>query len=120
MGSVSATYPPSGGSGGGGGGITQLTGDVTAGPGTGSLVATIAAGIVPRTLSAQWLTADGTTKTITHNWGSRKIIVEVLDNSAGYITIWPDATRPTTNTVVLTSSEAPASAWTVLLSEVIN
>src|SRR5579872_4230187 len=32
--------PPNGG--GGGGGITQLTGDVTAGPGTGSKAATLA------------------------------------------------------------------------------
>lgn len=73
-----------------------------------------------RDLTAQWLTADGTTKTITHNWGTRNIRIEVLDNSTSYMTIFPDVSRPTINTVVLTSTEAPASAWTVLLSEVLN
>lgn len=106
--------------GGGGGGITQLTGQVLAGPGSGSQVATIAAGVIPRNLTAQWLAADGTTKTITHSWGTQHIMVETLDNSSSYETVYPDVTRPTINTVVLVSSEAPATAWTVLLAEIFN
>lgn len=47
-------------SGGGGSGITQLTGDVTAGPGSGSQAATIAAGAVTNTKLADM--ADSTLK----------------------------------------------------------
>lgn len=48
-----------GGGGGGGSGITQLTGDVTAGPGSGSQVATIT-----KVLPYPTLTASGTTLTL--------------------------------------------------------
>jgi hypothetical protein len=45
----------------GAGGINQLTGDVTAGPGTGSQAATIAAGAVEMSMIDASGTADGTT-----------------------------------------------------------
>lgn len=88
--------------------------------GTWQVYYTPGGGASGRDLTAQWLTADGTTKTITHNWGTRNVHVEVLDNNSSYITVFPDVTRPTANSVVLTSTEAPATAWTVLLSEVLN
>jgi hypothetical protein len=47
--------------GGGGGGITQLTGDVTAGPGSGSQAATLAAGAVDIAHHSATGTADATT-----------------------------------------------------------
>lgn len=72
-----------------------------------------------RTLSEDWITVDGTTKTVTHNWGSRKIIAQVLDSSDNYANVEVDITRPTDNTVVLVASEAPSSSWLVLLTEIV-
>lgn len=77
-------------------------------------------GTVPRNLTAQWLTADGSTFTVTHNWGTRNIRAEVIDNGSNYETIITDVSRPTDNTMVFSSSEPPGSAWTVLLTEVLN
>lgn len=74
-----------------------------------------------RSLSATWLTADGTSKSISHGFSTRKVTVELLDVSNDYATIEAGSvTRPDNNTVVLTSSEAPASSWLVLLTEVLN
>lgn len=50
------TYNASQGGGGGGSGLNQLTGDVTAGPGTGSQVATIPAGTVTNSKLANMAT----------------------------------------------------------------
>lgn len=68
------------------------------------------------TTSDTW--TSGTTKTITHGWGTRKVLVQVLDIDDSYRTIDADVTRPTNNTVVLDASEAPTgSGWLVILSE---
>ncbi len=75
---------------------------------------------VPRSLTNQWLTADGAAKTVTHSWGTRNIRVEVLDNDNDYDTIIVEVSRPTDNTITVTSSEAPGTAWTILISEVLN
>lgn len=101
---------------------------VYAGPSSGpaaqptfrALVAADISGIVGRrTLVTTWLTADGTTKTVTHGWGTQTISVEVLDTASNYANIQVDSvTRPTGNTTVLVSTEAPASSWTILLREV--
>lgn len=66
-----------------------------------------------------WITADGTTKTITHSLGTRDIRVEVYDKTDGQ-TILPDTvTRTSTSAVELTASEAPGAAgWRVLITRV--
>ena len=75
---------------------------------------------IPKNKTAQWITSDGAVKTITHNFGTFNVMVQVLDNAGNYGNIIIDITRPTINTVVLTSSVAPGSAFTVLISSVLN
>jgi hypothetical protein len=50
----------------------------------GAWTAMSGGGTVPRNLTAQWLTVDGATLTVTHNWGTRNIRVEVIDNGSNY------------------------------------
>lgn len=103
----------------------QAANTVLAGPTTGadaapsfrSLVAADLQAVVGfRAMSSTW--TSGTTKTITHNWGTRKILIEILDGDNDYREVFADdETRPTDNTVVLTVNSAPAN-WLVLLKEV--
>lgn len=68
-------------------------------------------------LSENW--TSGTSYTVTHGWNTRKVMVEVLDASDSYRTIYVDVTRPTLDTVVLTSSSAPSGTWVILLKEIL-
>lgn len=81
---------------------------------------TALAATIPKNLTAQWLITDGLTKTITHNFGTVNVMVQVLDNNSNYINIDVDMTRPTINTVTVTTAAAPITAWTVLISQVLN
>lgn len=63
--------------GGGGGGITQLTGEVLAGPGSGSQVATVIGSVI-----------DGSTAG-TVNAGPGDIVVVDLDTAGGDVSIQP-------------------------------
>lgn len=57
----------------------------------------------------------GTTKIITHNLGSRNVMVEVFDNVT-YETIYLDSVvRTDTNTITLTASAAPSGAGLTVL-----
>lgn len=70
-------------------------------------------------LAETWLAAEGTTKTITHNFGTRNIMIQVLDANNNYISLDIDSiSRPTDNTAVLVSNQAPVGSWTVLLTQV--
>ena len=70
-------------------------------------------------LVSTWSNSDGSVKTITHNFGTRNVIIQVLDDNNSYINIDIDSiTRPTDNTAVLTSSQAPVGNWTVLLTQI--
>jgi hypothetical protein len=61
------------------------------------------------------VTADGTTKVITHNLNSRDVMVQVYD-SVTYQTILVDEVeRTTVNSITLTASEAPGTSWRVLI-----
>lgn len=74
--------------------------------------------ITGRQFAANWITADGTTKSITHNLNSRDIMIQVYDAST-YETIYMDsAIRTSTNAIDLTANQAPASTWRVLISKV--
>jgi hypothetical protein len=67
--------------------------------------------------STTW--TSGTTKTVTHNLGSRNVIVQIFD-SATYETIYVDTViRTDTNTVDLTASQAPTGAgWTIMVLKI--
>jgi len=138
--------------------INELTGDVTAGPASGSesKVATIAAGAITdskvsasaaiavsklatgtngqvlqvvagvpswgaapvsvESFKADWVTADGTTKAITHNLGTTDIMIQVFDKATGQSIEVDTAIRTSNNIATLTASSAPgASGWRVLI-----
>lgn len=73
-------------------------------------------------MSAIWTSGDGTTKAISHNWNSRKVLVQVLDIDNNYKQIDIDSsTRPDNNTLTLAASEPPGgSGWLVLLKQIIG
>lgn len=62
-----------------------------------------------------WITADGTTKSITHSLGSTDVIVQVFDIANGQTIEVDLVNRTDTNTVDLTASEAPGVSWRVLI-----
>lgn len=67
---------------------------------------------------ASQVIGDGveTTYTVTHNFGTRAVVVQVFD-SATYDTVIADVARTTTNTVTIGFSVAPASgAYTVVVT----
>lgn len=64
---------------------------------------------------ATWLTADGTTKSITHSLGTTDVIVQVFDIANGQTIEVDFVNRTDANTVDLTSSEAPGVSWRVLI-----
>lgn len=68
--------------------------------------------------SATWSSADGATKTVNHGFGTRNVLVQVLDNDNDYQTIDVCVTRPNDNDILLESSSAPDGSWTVLLLEI--
>jgi hypothetical protein len=98
--------------GGGGGGITQLTGDVTAGPGSDSQAATLAAGAV----DIAHHSATGTPSSSTFLRGDNASAY-LRGNAAGSIAL---ASAPTLGSVMLlimtgaTGGAAPPTGWTAL------
>lgn len=64
---------------------------------------------------ADWLTADGTTKVVTHSLGSTDVMVQVFDADDGSSIEVNSIIRTDTNTVTLSASEAPATSWRVLI-----
>ncbi len=68
--------------------------------------------------AADWLNADGASKVITHNLGTKDVQVEIYDEDDDS-TIWIDSiVRTDANSVTLTSSEAPAVSWRVTIHAV--
>lgn len=66
--------------------------------------------------AANWITADGTTKAITHSLATKDIHVEVYDKTDDSTIQVDSIVRTDTNTVTLTSSEAPGAAgWRVVI-----
>lgn len=84
--------------------------------------ASVATGASGRELTAVWNTGDGASKVVTHNWGSAKVMVQLLDIGNNYETILADAVKRTSNnSVTLTASEAPGgSGWLILLKELVG
>jgi len=66
--------------------------------------------------AATWTTGDGTSKTVTHSLGSKDVVVQVYDQTNDQTIEVDTVIRTDTNTVTLTSSEAPGGAsWRVLI-----
>ena len=64
-----------------------------------------------------WITADGTSKVVTHNFGTKDVAVTVYDQTDDATILVDSVVRTDTNTVTLTASEAPgASSWRVLVN----
>jgi hypothetical protein len=70
-------------------------------------------------LAANWLPGDGAIKTVTHNFGTFNLLCQVLDSGNNYERIQvAEVIGTDSNTVQLTSTEAPSSTWVVLLTQV--
>lgn len=68
---------------------------------------------------ANWVTGDGTSKTVTHSLGTLDVIVQVYDKTDGQTIQVDTVIRTDTNTVDLTASEAPGAAgWRVLILKI--
>lgn len=61
-----------------------------------------------------WAAADGTSKAFSHSLGSEDVEVMVLDENDEIIMV-DSIVATTTNIVTLTSSEAPAVAWRIIV-----
>lgn len=67
------------------------------------------------TFKADWVTADGTTKVVTHNLNSRDVMVQVFDGVSYQTILVDEVERTTVNSITLTASEAPGTSWRVLI-----
>lgn len=65
--------------------------------------------------SGTWLSANGTSKTITHGLNSMEVDVSILDDSTGEIIGVDSISTVDSNSISLTASEAPAVSWTVVV-----
>lgn len=67
-----------------------------------------------RSYSTSWTTANGTSKVVTHSLGTKDVSVIIRDESDEVIGV-STVIASSTSAVTLTSSEAPAIAWTVVV-----
>lgn len=75
--------------------------------------------ITGRNYATDWITADGTTKAVTHSLGSLDVMVEIYDKTNGETIQVDTVIRTDTNTLTLTSTQAPGAAgWRVLIYKV--
>lgn len=88
--------------------------------GAGQLIWTTVSGLsVGQESTVTWLNADGLTKTITHNFNSRNIMVQIIDPNDNYRNVEVDSIqRPTLSTIIVESSIAPPTSWLVLLKQI--
>lgn len=62
-----------------------------------------------------WLTADGTTKTVTHNLGTENVSVSMIDLDDDTIIGIDSIVVTDDNTLTLSASETPASSWRIVV-----
>lgn len=60
-----------------------------------------------------WITSDGSTKTVVHGLSSTSIEVSIQDQSDGSLLLVNSIIVTDSNTITLTSSEAPGTSWLV-------
>lgn len=69
--------------------------------------------------TATWATADGTSKSITHNLGSRDVLIQIYSLDTFEDILVDSVVRTTLNVIDLTASEAPTgSGWKVLIRRI--
>jgi hypothetical protein len=91
--------------------------------GTDGYVLKVTSGLPVWTASAvvtsyktDWITTDGTTKVVTHSLGSTDVLIQLYDKTDNGIILVDDPIITDSNTVTLTSSQAPgASGWRVII-----
>lgn len=97
----------------GGAGLTYTTGVLAVGAGTGISVAAdsvaVDTSVVARKVAANVGDNSATQIDVTHNLGTRDIVVELYVNSGSYETVVADVSRPDTNTVRLNFATAPTT-----------
>lgn len=91
----------------------NLTTDLAVGAGNGISVLTNTVAIDSAVVVSKYSTSIGdgaaTSYTVTHNLGTRDIIVSVYDNSSPYAEVITDVAHTTTNTATIAFSVAPTS-----------
>ena len=99
-------------------GLTPTNQHVIIGDGAnwGQTALTSASGLQQTT--ATWLNADGVTKAVAHNFGNQRVQVQIFDENDELIGV-DTVDQTDANTVTLTSSQAPATSWTVLIKEIV-
>lgn len=91
-------------------GITVTNGDGVAGNPTISVTST------PTTYAADWIVADGSTKTVTHSLGTTDVLVQLYDIGSGETICIDSVQRIDNNNLSLSASVAPTgSGWRVLV-----
>jgi hypothetical protein len=92
---------------------------------SGSVLASTTGGVMSWAAStpvtsfkADWIAADGATKSITHSLGSTDVMVQIFDEDDGRSLEVDIVQRTDANTLDLTASEAPAVSWRVLILKV--
>jgi len=72
-----------------------------------------------RNAQADWVSGDGTTKVVTHNFGTVNVMVQLFEIDTGETIAVDTVTRTDSNNVTLTASQAPTgSGWRILVQEV--
>lgn len=84
----------------------------------GTPVWAAASGEQQTALAASWITADGASKVITHNFASNDFLFQIWDTTSGAMIEIDSAVQTDNNTLTLTASEAPAASWRVLLLKI--
>jgi hypothetical protein len=73
-----------------------------------------------RSMAADWASGDGTTKAVTHSFGTKDIQVEVYDKTDDSTILVDSVVRTSTSVVTLTASSAPpAAGYRILIKECI-
>lgn len=76
---------------------------------------TISATTSTASFKTNWLTADGTSKTVTHSLSSTDVLVQIYDTTTKQVIEVDTVVITDANTVDFTASEAPATSWRVLI-----
>ena len=77
------------------------------------------AGFIPAVHKANWISSDGTSKTVTHNLGSTDVVVSLIDLADGQVIGVDSISIDDANNVSFSASEAPgASGWRVLIQKI--
>ena len=99
-------------------GIVELATTAEALTGTDTSRAVTPAGLAARSFSTNIGDGTATALTVTHNLGTRDVIVQIYDNT-NYDTVYADVVRTSTSACTITFATAPASgAYKALVTKI--